>query len=472
MMVDGDRGIYGRKTLRIEPYGIEHIPPAERHGSPGRLFTLWFASNVTIGSYAVGYLAVSSFGLPIVYALLALLIANLTGGVLLGLASAMGATFGYPQMIISRMTFGRRGGYLPAALQWASSIGWFTVNAVLGAFALNEVAHIGYVQSAAVLLAAMILIGLYGHNFIHQFEKIMAAVLGAFFAVATVLVLMHSGSIARYVPSFLPGTTSFGVNMVLLAGASLSYLMSWAPYASDYSRYLNENTEIRRSFTNTFFGGMLASFWFEALGALVAAFVYGTVAAPGNVGITESVGLILGALGSAGLVAIVLGSLAANALNIYTSALTSLVLDIRIRRWMAVILSGAVGSFLTIAVAGTFTSFYEGFLLLLDYWITPWLAIILIDFYVLKRRDYREVERAPAFGTAAILSYLLGLASSIPFISWYYTPQLHYTGIISATYLGGADISYYVALAITSASYLFLGRRYIMRRIHGEATSA
>ena len=177
----GTSPTYGNRTMQVEPFGIEHIPKEERHGTTHRLFTLWFASNVTIGSYAVGYLAVSAFGLPLSYSLLALLIANLIATVLLGLASSMGPIFGYPQMVITRLSFGRRGAYLPAALQWMSSLGWFTVNAVLGSYALNQLTGIGSVPSAVILLAAMVLIGLYGHNFIHQFEKLMAVILGVFF---------------------------------------------------------------------------------------------------------------------------------------------------------------------------------------------------------------------------------------------------------------------------------------------------
>ncbi len=453
---------YGNSILRVEPFGIEHIPGSERHGNPKRLFTLWFASNVTIGSYAVGYLAVSLFSLPILPSLTALLIGNIIGGVLLGFTSSTGPSYGYPQMIISRRSFGRRGAYLPALLQWASTVGWFTVNAVLGSFAMNDLLHIGYIPSALVLLTAMIAIGIYGHNFIHQFEKIMAVVLGLFFAVATVIVMMHSGKFVLYHPSALPGVPSFTVGMILLIGASLSYLMSWGPYASDYSRYLREDTNVMKAFANTFLGGFIASFWFEALGALIAAFIYGNIANPSAIGIIGSFSYILGSLGTAALVAVVLGTLSANALNIYTGALSSLVLDIRVKRWKAVLVSGIIGSVLTIALSGSFTSFYEGFLLLLDYWITPWLAVVLIDFFILGHRNYREVEAAPAVRRSGLLSYLFGLLCSVPFISWGYS-NLSYTGYISANYLGGADISYYVALIVTGLTYYLAERRRIER---------
>ena len=38
--------VYGDEVLEIEPHGIEHIPASEKHGSPARAFTLWFAANL------------------------------------------------------------------------------------------------------------------------------------------------------------------------------------------------------------------------------------------------------------------------------------------------------------------------------------------------------------------------------------------------------------------------------------------
>ena len=48
----------------------------------------------------------------------------------------------------------------------------------------------------------------------------------------------------------------------------------------------------------------------------------------------------------------------------------------------------------------------------------------------------------------------------MPFISWGYS-NLSYTGYISANYLGGADISYYVALIVTGLTYYIAERRRI-----------
>jgi NCS1 family nucleobase:cation symporter-1 len=127
---------YGDRVGTLEPYSIEHVPLAERHGRSRDLLWLWLAANLTIADYALGFLPVS-LGLPLAPTLAALAAGNLAGGALLALAAAMGPRAGYPQMLIGRRAFGHLGGYAPALLNWISTAGWFTVNTILGAFAVQ-----------------------------------------------------------------------------------------------------------------------------------------------------------------------------------------------------------------------------------------------------------------------------------------------------------------------------------------------
>ena len=127
---------YGDRVAVPEPYSIEHIPFAERHGHSRQLLWLWLAANLTIADYAIGFVPVA-IGLPLLPALLALALGNLLGGVVLAWSAAMGPAAGFPQMFIGRRAFGRIGGYLPAGLNWLSTAGWFTVNTILGAFAVQ-----------------------------------------------------------------------------------------------------------------------------------------------------------------------------------------------------------------------------------------------------------------------------------------------------------------------------------------------
>lgn len=93
------------RTSLVEQHSIDFIPETERHGSVFSLFTLWFAANMQITTVVTGALAVV-IGLPLVWALVAIVVGNLLGGVVMALHSAQGPRMGIPQMVQSRAQFG------------------------------------------------------------------------------------------------------------------------------------------------------------------------------------------------------------------------------------------------------------------------------------------------------------------------------------------------------------------------------
>ena len=126
---------YREQVLTVEPHGIEQVPDSERHGSTRNLFTLWLAANMGLPVWLVGALAVI-FGLGFADGVAAVLIGNIIGCALLALTSSMGPEIGMPQLSFTRHSFGKRGAYLPALLNWVSTWGWYAVNSVVGALAI------------------------------------------------------------------------------------------------------------------------------------------------------------------------------------------------------------------------------------------------------------------------------------------------------------------------------------------------
>jgi len=436
----------------VERRGIEHIPDEERHGSPGRVFTLWFAANLTVADYVIGVLCVQAFGLTVPQALPVLLLGNLLGGLLLGLSAAMGPRLGFPQMLSSRSSFGRRGNYLFGGLNWISTVGWFTVNTILGVGALQAVLPgVNFYGAAAALVAIQIVIAVYGHDFIHLLEKAMAVVLGLLFMGVFIVAIPKLGASFSFVPAEgSAGWPALGAVGVVLA-TSFSYLMSWSPYASDYSRYLPSSVSGRRVASFALIGGAAASFAVEAIGAMVGSLTP-------NVGFFQALDSFSGWFGPFAIIAIVLGALAANELNLYTNALSALVLDIRVKRWVAVVAGGLVGLSLSIIGSSNFVINYQNFLFVLDYWITPWLGIVLVDYYVVRRTT---VEISSDWNLKALSVYLIAVLVSVPFM----VPALNLGSPFgSLAYLfGGADFSYFVSFAVACV-LTYLVRRQSARR--------
>ena len=444
------------RPATVERTGIEHIPPEERHGAPGRVFTLWFAANLTVADYVIGVLCVQAFGLTVPQSIPVLLAGNLLGSALLGLSAAMGPRLGFPQMLSSRSSFGRRGNYLFGGLNWISTVGWFTVNTILGVEALEAVfPGVNFYASATALVALQVVIAVYGHDFIHLFEKIMSLVLGVLFLGVFVLTLPKLGAALSFVPSGgVAGVPALGPVGVVLA-ASFSYLMSWSPYASDYSRYLPSAVSGRRVALFALAGGAAASFAIEVIGALVGSLTPGA-------GFFTDLYHFAGSFGPLAIVAIILGAMAANALNIYTNALSALVLDIRAKRWLMVVVGGLVGLALSFGVQANFVFNYQDFLLLLDYWITPWLGIVLVDYFVAKRTTVDSSAKPPLWNWRALAVYSVAVLVSVPFM----VPLNPINGQplgspfgALASVFGGADFSYFISFGIAVVLTYILGRK-------------
>lgn len=410
------------------------------------MFTLWFAANLTIADYVIGVLCVLppgyGFGLSVGQAMPILLVGNVLGGILLGLAAAMGPGLGFPQMVSSRASFGRLGNLVPGALNWISTAGWFTVNTILAVFALQVVfPGANFVAGAAVYVLIQAVIAIYGHDFIHLFEKVMSVVLGLLFLGIFVITIPNLGTAFAYVPAGATGSVTLGAAGTVLV-VCFSYLMSWSPYASDYSRYLPGTSSKRRIVALTLAGGAASSFAVELIGSIVG----GITPLQSEASYFGGLNSAAGAFGGLAMLTLILGAFAADALNLYTNSLSALVLGVRTARWKTVAVGAVVGFIIAVTVGEQFEPFYENFLLLLSYWIMPWLAIVIADFYLLGRTTVERTANPAKWDLRALAVYAIAVISSVPFMVPPFS--LGYPVGALSGWFGGADLSYFVSFAV------------------------
>src|SRR5438046_3716655 len=88
--------------LRVEARGIDAVPAAERHGRPRELAFLWAGAFVNYASLLTASYLTGSFGLGVWDGLLATVLGNVAGAVILGLLSKTGPRTGAAQIIINR----------------------------------------------------------------------------------------------------------------------------------------------------------------------------------------------------------------------------------------------------------------------------------------------------------------------------------------------------------------------------------
>jgi NCS1 family nucleobase:cation symporter-1 len=444
------------RTSLVERHSIDFIPPSERHGKPFSLFTLWFSANMQVTTIVTGALAVI-IGLPLLWAIVAIVVGNVLGGIVMALHSAQGPRMGIPQMIQSRAQFGYYGAILPLILVIIMYIGFFASSGVLGGQALSAWTGIPVTPSIIIVALICTLLAIFGYDLIHRYESIVSILFLIGFVYLTIRLLANN----PLGKAFSTSTFSLGT-FVLVISVIATWQITYGPYVADYSRYLPVNTSIGTTFWWTFGGSVISSIWmmiFGSIATVVAATAFGN----------NSVGFIVTqagvpVLGDITFLLIILGIIAANVLNLYGVFLTTTTTITGLERFRGgiqlrvalVLIAAVVGTAVAVLGQGNFITNYSNFLLLLLYVLIPWSAINLVDFYLLRHERYNIDAIYDPDGIykrvnwRALVAYIVAIVVEIPFIS-----TTLYTGPL-VKYLGGADISWLIGLIVASVLYYVL----------------
>lgn len=443
-------------ALKVETRSIEFIPENERHGHPVSLFAIWFASNMQVTTVVTGALGVI-LGLTLPWAILAIVVGNLFGAVFMALHSAQGPKLGIPQMIQSRAQFGFFGAILPLVLIVVMYVGFFATSAVLGGQALASWSGMSVDLSTVLVSIVCTVLAIFGYRIIHQAERWISLVSGLGFLYLTIRLFQtqHVGS-AWHAGHFDGGT------FLLVVAIAATWQITYAPYVADYSRYLPHDTSIASCFWWTYAGSVIGTVWMMSFGSIAAA-VASTAFNNGSTGFI--VDLAPGAHGLFSAV-IILGIVAVNVLNLYGCFMSTATTVTAIRRHgispgvrlVYVLASALVGTVIALVGQGNFLNNYENFILFLAYFLIPWTAINLVDFYAIRkeRYDIRAIfDPSGVYGGVnwrTIIAYAISVLVEIPFMS-----TTFYTGTM-VKHLGGADISWIFGIVVGGGLYYLLMR--------------
>ncbi len=439
-------GSYGTQVIAVEPGGAEFIPLNERHGKPLQLFWTWTSPNMEFATIFVGVLAVAAFGLGFWQAVLALALGSLIGGITQGILSLRGPRYGVPQMVLSRLGFGYWGNILPAGLNSVTAgIGWFAVNSVSGALALNVLTHLPQVLCLLIVVAVQVVVAFFGYNLVHVFERYAFPVLAVIFLIAAGVILSKAHPGAHH--QTIPGA------FLITFGASFGYAVGWNPYASDYTRYFKPDTSKAAIALWAGLGLFLSCALLEIVGA-AAATVLNPASALGANPTGAFTGLLPKALADLTLLAIALGAVSANVLNIYSGALSFTALGIKLplslRRAIVALGFGAIGFFLAWSGLHNAGTKYENFLLIIAYWIAPWLAVYLCDLLLRPNPDETLLFSEKHKNWAGPAAMAIGMGISI----WLFSNQTEYVGLVPKHIGSAGDLTFEAGFLITAAIYL------------------
>ncbi|MCZ2401845.1 cytosine permease [Paenarthrobacter sp. Z7-10] len=466
----------GSSGTLLETHSIDVVPETARHGRPRNQFTLWFGANMQITAVVTGALAVT-FGADALWGILGLLAGNLLGGAVMALHSAQGPKLGLPQMISSRAQFGVYGAVIPLILVILMYLGFASTGAILAGQAVNTITGSSNVPLGIIVFGAITaVVATLGYKYIHLLGRI--ATVSGLVGFTYLAVRLFT----QYDVGALFGTTAFSAASFLTAVAlSAGWQLTYGPYVADYSRYLPADTPAKSTFIATFSGSVIGSQWSMSFGALLAAL---PAAADGSGFLDSQVGF-LAQLGGGGIFAVLIalvvfvGKLTVNTLNAYggfMSILTSISAftgKSKIRQLSRILyICGFILLSVLIAIMASsdFLGNFKNLVLLLLMVFIPWSAINLVDYYLISRERvdvaalYDPNGHYGRWNKVALISYAIGIAVQIPFLS-----QSLYTGPI-ATAMSGTDISWLVGLLVTAGIfYPWAKRAAVAKRIQRAA---
>jgi len=459
----------------IETRSIDYVPLAERHGKVWHLWPVWFSGDAHLATLAVGALGITLGG-TLLWTAVAVVFGCLLGTFFMAFHSTQGPQLGLPQMIQSRPQFGYTGALLVWGVALVAYIGYNAFNQVLAAQALHQLTPAVAATSApAMVLFALLALSLAAVGY----DKIHLAQRGFAYMMIAMLTVFSLGALF-YLRFPAPQWDARGFRTVPFLAqlfAAASYQLSWSIYVSDYSRYLPRDVGVRESFWWTYLGAFVGGAWMMLVGTVAAAAAPKLDVAAAMEGAADTV---VPGLGKVLLFGALLGLITISALNFYGASLTLLSVADTVkplvctaRKRLASLVVAFLASCAIAVISSTdFVNRFADYLALLLYLFTPWTAINLVDFYVVRKGHYsiREIfNPAGMYGHwnwRGLIAYLVGFVVMIPFFS-----TSIYSGPVARA-LGGADIAMMVGLPAAAGVYLLACRSIDLEHERRRAAAA
>ena len=445
---------------QVETRSVDFVPHAERFGKARDLRNVWFVGNVNLTAMATGVVALS-LGANLIWTIIAVVTGSLFGTFFMAFHSAQGPQLGLPQLVQSRAQFG----YIGAALTvWifalANYVAYNTSDAILSGSAMHQIFKIP--AELGFLIAAIIatVIAIYGYSQIHFVNRVLywpsMVALGLMTIGVVVRGKFPEGAFDLSNFQLAPTMTAF----VIIAG----FQLGWAPYVSDYSRYLPAKEGVRATFHSTYWASALSGVWVFGLGALAS----GPNGDLTPVEAFKAVGdSIFSGFGTILLILLLAGLLIVMSVNAYGGSLTLIsMLDSfksvkptkKLRVAALLVMGISVWGIAQFVGEARFNSFYGNALVFLAYLFTPWTAVNLVDYFYVRKGVYviGEIFKKDGiygrWGWRGNLAYIIGFVVMIPFFVT--TP---FVGPIAKS-LGSVDYSLFVGLPVSAIAYIILSK--------------
>ena len=414
------------KAIDHKGLGEESLAPQEtRIMDPWSYLFAWLGGCVSIGTFTIGSGLVGTLNLVQVF--LAIAIGCTVIGVALMINGAAGHKYGIPMMVQVRSAFGFTGSRIPALVRSVPAIVWFGFQSWIGAGALNLVSDtlFGYSNIVVFFIGfqfLQILLSVLGFHGIKWLENI-----GSVFIIGS-LIYMFISVIGKYGEEISTNLINVeGTWGAPFWGATMLFLGIYATMmlnVSDYSRELRREVGRVRQVVIYANSILPATLFMGLIGLMVS----------GATGEVDPIRVFSNAVDNKLLLVITLlfiafAQVTTNILNNVVPPAYALMDVFKLKYKTSAVLVGllAFATFPWELVKDESAAGLNLFIQTYSAFLGPIFAILVVDYYVLRRQVldldklYDETGDYAGVNPAALIAMGVGVAAALTFsaVSWY-----------------------------------------------------
>lgn len=448
----------------------------ERTWNVWNVAALWVGMAICVPTYTLGGVLTAYFGLSVMEALMAILVANIIVLIPLTLNAFPGTKFGIPFPVLLRSSFGMVGSNIPCLIRALVACGWFGIQTMFGGLAIHillsnlvpgweSLGGTGEVIGFFTFLVINLYIVIKGAESIKILETLAAPLL---LAVGIGLMMWASPKISYAellaIPANRPEGASFWGYFFAGVTAMVGFWATLSLNIPDFSRYVRSQKD---QITGQIIGLPLTMFFFAALGVVLTAasttLVGETISDPVTlIGKIENPFWVVVAM-----IIIIIATLSTNTAANIVSPTNDFqnVAPKKINQTRGVLLTGLIGVLLMawellkklgwIESDVSVEAMYSGWLLGYSSLLGPIAGIMIVDYFVVKRQElslpdlYKNQGIYSGFNTNGLIAFAVPVLLTLFSITSGQLNWFYQYGWFTGSILGGI-IYWFCAKTLTA----------------------